>query len=239
MTRYHPDRAYGERFMHLVRPIVGAHLLVPAPFEIDVSEASDLIVLRAELKAIGVRIRRPGYLEKYPNDFTIRSKRDNGIDTELAKIQDGWMDWMFYGHGNPEDCTPELRKWFLIDMDVWRHEIFRVCGSLEAAQKQGLACEINNKDGTHFLACDVTKYPPDLVIGTRSGPGPASELRAENAGLKAEIAALKAHLAELGRRPPHAPICATCGLLLNGQAFSIGGKYYHHGECLEARAGHP
>lgn len=161
---YLSDRAYGERFIPLVQKIVGPNLLSPSPFEVDTKRATDLIVLRAEAVEIGVRIRRlsGGYFEKWPNDFTIRSKRDTGAETELKKICGGWMTWMFYGHGGPEEDEPWLAGWMLVDIRLWRRAIMRI-GWDEAKRRRMVACK-SNGDGTHFIACDVTKYPPDLLI---------------------------------------------------------------------------
>ena len=159
---YNKDRAYGDRFMAIIKGIIGPHLLCPSPFEIDTTRASDLIVLRAEALDIGVRIRRPGYGDRWPHDFTIRAKRDSGAKTELEKVCNGWMHWMFYGHGSAEDQAPALVHWMLVDMRVWRREIMRA--GWPEAKRRGLVTERSNSDGTHFVACDVRKYPNDLLI---------------------------------------------------------------------------
>ena len=89
---YQSDRSWSDQFLPQVRAIVGPHLLVPAPFELDAKEATDLMVLRARDMTIAVRLRRPGYADKYRYQFTIRSKRDSGSKTEMAKLLEGWGD---------------------------------------------------------------------------------------------------------------------------------------------------
>jgi hypothetical protein len=71
-----------------------------APREIDVHKNGDLIMLPFAGKNIAMRLRRPhrGYLWAYGLEFTIRSKRDTGMETELSKIRRGLGDWFFYGH---------------------------------------------------------------------------------------------------------------------------------------------
>lgn len=159
---YEADRVYGERFVPLVRVMAGPHLLQPSPFEVDAKQAADLVVLRADALTLGVRIRRPGYAERYPFDFTIRSKRDTGSETELAKVCNGWMDWMFYGHGDGGDGDPQLYRWMLIDMSVWRREGIR--HGWKSLRDKGLLREKSNGDGTHFVACDVRRWPADLLV---------------------------------------------------------------------------
>jgi hypothetical protein len=78
------------------------------------------------------------------------------------------MTWLFYGHGNEEKEYPQLRAWMLVDMRVWRREIMRV-GWVEA-ERIGMVARRSNGDGSHFVACDVTKYPADLLIDVSVEP---------------------------------------------------------------------
>ena len=71
----------------------------------------DLVILKARSMAIGVRVRRPGYAERFPGQFTIRSHRESGAKTELRKIVEGWGDWLFYGHA---DGSGGISDWLLI-----------------------------------------------------------------------------------------------------------------------------
>lgn len=158
---YAVDRAYGERFIPTVTAIVGPYLLQPSPFEIDTREAADLIVLRAEPVTIGVRIRRPGY-ERFAHEFTIRSHRDNGAKTELEKIMRGWCGWFFYGHGDDGHGDPVLSRWMLVDMKVWRFAL--QARGYPRAKERGAIVEKSNGDGTHFIACNVRKWPRYMLI---------------------------------------------------------------------------
>jgi hypothetical protein len=166
---YADDRRYSERFIPLVKQYAGPHLLRPSSFEVDTKEAADLVVLRAEPITIGVRIRRPGY-EEYINEFTLRAKRDNGVETELSKVIRGWMTWFFYGHGNEELADPHLRTWMLLDMDVFRYAL-AMRGQPRAFEKGAMRL-IPNGDGTHFAACDLRRWPRHMVIASSDQPQP-------------------------------------------------------------------
>jgi hypothetical protein len=159
---YRIDRAYGERFVPLVARLLGHHALESSPFHMDARRATDLIVLRAEPLEIGVRIRRPGYEHFWP-EFTIRSHRDNGAATELAKVMQGFMTWMFYGHGNhPRAAEPVLSSWMLVDMRVFRWTLQK--RGEPRAREAGALVDQSNGDGTHFVACDARLFPRRLIL---------------------------------------------------------------------------
>jgi len=121
----------------------------------DCKEATDLIVLHARDMRIACRVRRPGYGQRYPNQFTIRSHRDTGARTELEKIVDGFGDWFFYGH---TENTGNISEWWLIDLAAFRAALVRRANIRRGQQSNG--------DGTHFVWFDVTSFPerPPLLV---------------------------------------------------------------------------
>jgi hypothetical protein len=155
------DFDWQMRFLPTIKNIVGPLLLEPASPELDMSEATDMLVLRARDMRIGCRLRRVGYAEKYPWDFTIRSRRETtGATTELEKIVNGWGDWLFYGHEFRPTSIAVLR-WFVIDLSSWRSHLMRRTVSWGTDIS-------NNGDGTFFRAWDVRKFPkhPPICIGS-------------------------------------------------------------------------
>lgn len=167
---YETDRAWSDGFIPHIREIVGPLLLVPSPLDVDTQQATDLIVMRARDMMIACRVRRAGYAERYPWDFTIRAKRDSGSKTELQKIVEGWADWMLYGH---ESFNGRLGRWFLIDLHELRAQMI-----YDAHRKNKRLPDptrpISNKDGTHFVAYDARKLPQKVVIAS-SHPVPRYE----------------------------------------------------------------
>lgn len=153
---YAADRQWSDQFIPSIRSIVGPYLLEPAPFEVDTKQATDLVVLRARDHMIACRVRRPGYADSYPYDFTIRAQRDNGVKTELEKLVDGWGDWFFYGHADRGNRG--FARWMLLDLHVWRASLIRHRDKIRSRM-------VANGDGTHFIPFDVRQFPEELVIG--------------------------------------------------------------------------
>ncbi len=161
MNEYSKDREWSDQYIPAIQKIVGPHLLVPAPFEIDAKKATDLIVLRARDMMIACRVPRPAkdgersYAERYPDQFTIRSHRDSGAETELAKIVDGWGDWMFYAHA--AETVAAFEQWFLVNLHAWRAHMIRSRKIIRKGNQ-------SNGDGTHFAWFDLRSFPPKPPI---------------------------------------------------------------------------
>lgn len=162
MSGYSTDRQWSDRYIPTIKNIVGPHLVVASPFDIDTQQAADLIVLTARDLRIAARVRRAGYADRYPYEFTVRSKRDNGVTTELAKLISGWGDWMFYGHAADNE-TPAISRWWLVDLTVWRMKLMR---EGYKGSWRGLANEKDNGDGTHFFAFDLRKFGPSVLVAS-------------------------------------------------------------------------
>jgi hypothetical protein len=81
-------------------------VIQPADFKVDTTQATDLICGTIGPKNFAARVRRPGVFwgrsfnspTNWGLQFTIRSHRDSGAETELAKIKNGFADWFLYGH---------------------------------------------------------------------------------------------------------------------------------------------
>ena len=168
MSGFRRDFDWQLKFLDPIKLIVGPLLLEPAPFEIDAKEATDLLVLTARDMRIACRVRRVGYADRYPWEFTLRSKRDTGAKTELSKVVEGWGDWLFYGHAKQDDL-PTLARWFLIDLHAWRAHMIRDGQRKQAGQagriKQG---QKPNNDGTYFVWFDLRSFPdsPPILVSS-------------------------------------------------------------------------
>lgn len=167
---YSDNRVWSDRHMPQIKRIVGPYLLDPPEYEqYDWLEGTDLIVLKAKDMRISCRVRRPKYLPKYAGQFTMRSRLDSGTKTELAKVYEGFGDWMFYGFALRDDA-PGIGRWSLIDLDAFRAHMIRDSGDNRVVRFRP---EIPNGDGTYFTAFDIESFPadPPLIIA-RSIPAP-------------------------------------------------------------------
>lgn len=164
---YESDRAWSDRFIPAMRQIIGPFLLEQSSFDVDTKQATDLVVLRARDHMIAARVRRHGYADRYPFEFTIRSHRDSGAKTELEKLVDGWGDWMFYAHSDA--AATGFTRWWLIDLHAWRAALIRDSAYRSSGRNSGIAWkQQDNRDGTRFVAFDLRSFPPDpsILVGS-------------------------------------------------------------------------
>lgn len=153
---YQSDRSWSDQYIPAIKQIVGPLLLDVSSFEVDTKNATDLIVLRVNDKMIAARVRRPGYADRYPYEFTIRSQRDSGAETELRKVISGWGDWMFYGHAAEGGG---ISRWFVLSLPALRAELIRRPDELGWEKK-------SNGDGTHFVAFDLRTFVEPIIVAS-------------------------------------------------------------------------
>lgn len=155
------DKDWSDKFIPIICQIVGPKLLVPSPLVIDRNYVADLVVLKGKDTTIGCRVRKHRYLKQYGGEFTMRHERDSGAKTEMAKIEEGWGDWMFYGFSNEEETT--FAQWVLLDLDAWRHHW--------AKNRSRIIWNVKpNGDGTHLAWFNIKSFidigEPNLVVDT-------------------------------------------------------------------------
>jgi len=159
------DRRWADAFMPCVRELLAPFLIRTSSFEEDTRRATDLVARSLD---VAVRVRRHGIFERFPRDVTFRSKRDNGVETELEKVLSGHGDWLFYGHQLAPGAS-EIGPWYLLDLAAFRKHYQRGYHSEET----------NNGDGTWFRAFDVRQLRrhPDALIGSHDQPQPPDRRR--------------------------------------------------------------
>lgn len=103
-------------------------------------------------KRVGCRVRRNKYLENYGREFTIRSNRNSGAETELSKILDGWGDYFYYGFSDP--YNEHIAQWFVGDLGVFRGYV----------HQNGWVSKNNTDQETSFAYFNVDKLPDNFVL---------------------------------------------------------------------------
>lgn len=164
---YGADRRWSDAFIPAIKKIVGPLLLEESSFEVDTQQAADLVILNARDKMIAARVRRQGYADRYPFEFTIRARRDSGAMTEMEKIVTGFGDWMLYGHAS--DNGTDLARWMVINLDGLRAALIR---------RQAPYSKQSNGDGTHFIAFDIRTLPEYCLVAASFNVEKAREVAA-------------------------------------------------------------
>jgi len=126
----------------------------------DMFEGTDFLTFTVSPFRVGARLRRYEFYEKYPTNFTIRFSRPSGVKTEIHKIREGLVAYLFYGFMNWNES--QIIQWFIGDLNLFR--------TREPTPKK----IIPNKDGGSELAVyDLEQFPPAFVVAS-SGTEEAS-----------------------------------------------------------------
>ena len=157
MNDWKTDKNWSDRFIPEIKSIIGSHLICEPPIEEDQQRNTDLMVLKMDSVRIGCRIRKHKYLATYGNEFTIRMSRPSGAKTELAKIIEGWGDYLFYGFADTEEAS--LALWRLIDLKAFRLWFMRML-----YDKDTPTSKLNHDNSSGFMPFDLTEAPSELIF---------------------------------------------------------------------------
>jgi len=171
---YARDKAWARGFEPAVDKVIESLRARLYPIRIatrheDTRRATDVVIPAQRSIAIAVRVRRPGYYEDWPNQFTVRSYRESKtgrveIETELKKFYDGYCDYMVYGHGDEDGKT--LRGHVIVDLSIFRSELRRYGWTPgKPIAEPGIWGERRNDDGkTRLMWVECPKLDANLVI---------------------------------------------------------------------------
>jgi hypothetical protein len=113
---------------------------------LDIERATDLVT--STCLHIAVRSRSYQlYFHRFADEFTIRSRRESGTETELSKIRRGFGDYLLYGF-----CEGFEHRFFkIIDLTVLR-------GALDRLGPDAFGVQRSNADGTFFYAFNERNF---------------------------------------------------------------------------------
>jgi hypothetical protein len=161
----HPDVTrdfdWQRKFMDPIKRTLANYLITEAPLEEDARHNTDLLVLKAEAVRIACRVRRHKYVG-YADEFTVRSGRPNGTETELQKLISGWGDFIFYGIADTEESG--LCAWVFGDLKQFRlwHSQYLF------DHRRAPGSHRNNHDGSSsFRAYKIEDLPVDFIVARK------------------------------------------------------------------------
>lgn len=158
------DKRWSDRFLPEIKRILGEHLIGEPPHEEDAERNTDLIVLRMEAVRIGCRVRKHQYANRYGGEFTIREGRPSGVKTELAKIIEGWGDYLLYGFS--DETEHALHQWFLGDMRVFRLW-FNQSIVINKGKVPGFQNKNSDSAASWFRAFKISDLPKEFVVASK------------------------------------------------------------------------
>jgi len=168
MSDWRENKLWSDRFLPEIKRILGAYLIGEAPQQEDAERNTDLIVLRMEPVRIACRVRRTKYMQDYGDEFTIRSDLPSGTKTELAKIIEGYGDYLFYGFG--DDKNNRLTAYTLADLRIFRVAFMHKLAKLEADTLPG-RFKKNHDGSSSFRVFRWSEFPSEMIVAQKPCAG--------------------------------------------------------------------
>lgn len=147
---YERDKAFSNRLLPEIEQCLRQGLEYKGPIgRRQGKQFADMLILELGSDRVGCRIRR-FHQWKYSHQFTIRTKRPQGHQTELDRILDGWCDYYFYGFA--DESEKRLHAWKLCRFRVFRE---RMTSSEH---------RINPDQSSEFNAYNWDSFPGSFVL---------------------------------------------------------------------------
>ncbi|MGH3428197.1 MAG: hypothetical protein ACRDQZ_11645 [Mycobacteriales bacterium] len=170
---YNADREFADRFLPHQAEIAREALRVDvAPIEEYLRRNTDLILRTPVLPKhgrdirISARVRRVAERDKsdwpqqtpYNRQFTIRTRRVSGVETEMDKIKLGFGDMFVYGF-EQEPGSDRLYPWFIGNLEILRDHHARTGRSAGEQRNKG-------PGGSSFKAFNLDDMPLGFVLAS-------------------------------------------------------------------------
>lgn len=114
---YQNDIRLELKFARQIKMILGG-VFIQQDAVADLKHATDFLVFTISPIKVAARLRTFNYLAKYPEQFTVRWSRPNGVPTEIDKIRNGLVDYMFYGFVDEQERN--IIRWFVGNLSIFR-----------------------------------------------------------------------------------------------------------------------
>lgn len=148
---FNRDIQLEKRFSRTLKAILGNQFFIQDRIE-DLENGTDFLLFRISPFKVGVRLRRYFYFQNpiYRNEFTIRWKRPSGVPTEIDKINDGLVDYIFYGFVDDEE--KKIVQYFIGDLEVFRNT------------KAGPTIKPNNPLDSWLAVYNLNQFPKNFIL---------------------------------------------------------------------------
>jgi len=158
MNGYEKDIRLEKKFASKIKQILGEVFITQDPI-LDRQEATDFLIFTVNISKVAARLRTYKHYttEDRKNEFTIRYSRPSGNPTEIDKIREGKVGYIFYGFANSDET--KIIHWFIGDLDVFRKN-----------ESPKVRPYPNDPPDSEFVAYKIKQFPKSFIVA-RGGKG--------------------------------------------------------------------
>lgn len=138
------------KFSRTIKGILGQFFFTK-DITADLKQGTDFLILSLNPVKVAVRLRNFKNIFKYSDQFTIRWSRPKGTKTEIDKIREGLVDYIFYGF--VDEYKRNLIRYFIGDL-----KIFRKCNP------KPFEIHWNNPPDSELAAFRISDLPSEFIL---------------------------------------------------------------------------
>ncbi len=147
---YEHDIGLEQKHAKMIKAILGTVFIGQDSFA-DKHQGTDFAIFSVTPFSVGARLRRHCYMERYGDEFTIRWSRPSGVPTEIDKIRQGLVDYIFYGF--VDETEAKIVRWFVGDLRVFREAEPPPCAVLP-----------NDPPDSRLAAYKIAQCPEGFIV---------------------------------------------------------------------------
>ena len=158
MSGYDRDIKLERKFTPEIKRILGDVFITQDPV-LDQQEATDFLIFTVNISKVAARLRTYKHYTTgdRKNEFTIRYSRPSGNPTEIDKIREGKVGYIFYGFVNNDET--KIIQWFIGDLEVFRKN-----------EPKSVRPYPNDPPDSELVAYKIIQFPKSFIIA-RGGKG--------------------------------------------------------------------
>lgn len=112
-TTFPDDRKLEDKFAPTIKGMLATHFIRKVESD-DLEKGRDFAIYKVQPFSVAVRLRRHRFFRAFRDEFTIRWSRPRGTKTEIDKIREGTVNYLFYGFLSPDETF--IIQYFLADL---------------------------------------------------------------------------------------------------------------------------
>lgn len=149
-VNFYNDSRLERYHTRTIRSILG-NFFIGQDTEEDQKRATDFLTFTVNPFRVAVRLRRYKYFKDYSKQFTIRYSRPSGVKTELAKILEGFADYLLYGFVSVSQ--EKIIQYFIGDLSIFR-----------AIAPNPIAIKPNDPYDSELAIYSLSQFPDNFTV---------------------------------------------------------------------------
>lgn len=154
MNGYEKDIRLERKFANDIKAILGNCFIVQNKIA-DIKEGTDFLVFQIEPIRVAARLRtfsHYNFMDR-KNEFTIRWSRPSGIETEIDKIRDKKVQYLFYGFVDANEDN--IIQHFIGDLDIFVQ-----------FEPEPIGIYPNNPRDSDLAVYKINQFPKSFIIAS-------------------------------------------------------------------------